>query len=556
MDEKGKSLAESVWTRMDRKAGAITELTIRQLRHRVSTWVVLSVGALVMILLLAFYIDGIREEFDPIDNDGDSADWDNDGYPEGQEYKYGTSDWNGDEYPGSGYYIRTGEIDWNDNNRIHSGNHTWEGTGFLDAEWIDAEYSGSRWSGIVDWNDVETCPEGEPTEDWWIDWGSACLYDDGSYFVSGKFRASGTVNAPENYYIEWGYYTAETDIEPESASMYIDEDGMLWDGEDPSELYVASDCRVGTYDSQTVYFCNGFEVDDDGDCLVNPNDDNNNGIPCDVVWVLDSDKNEIVDIRPDNNVNEDAAESEFEGEMVHRTFIIGTGKMAFVMMLGIFIPLFLALGLIRDETENGTLHYLLSKPIHRAEFILYRLLGYLLLAGTYILILVLFMALVTSLIAPGDSIVRLSDYPVWLGVGLATILVLAAYGALYNTIGLIAPKYGVYFCIILGIWEFIMGLFTMTLPSATVPMLSVSHWALQLIDSVVLMAWPDTLQYTQISDAFGVESGLPFFWQPPVHTLGTQSPVVALLVSCSILVMITLLMMAIGQSSFKNREIM
>ena len=556
MDEKGKSLAESVWTRMDRKAGAITELTIRQLRHRVTTWVVLSVGALVMILLLAFYIDGIREEFDPIDNDGDSADWDNDGYPEGQEYKYGTSDWNGDEYPGSGYYIRTGEIDWNDNNRIHSGNHTWEGTGFLDAEWIDAEYSGSRWSGIVDWNDVETCPEGEPMEDWWIDWGSACLYDDGSYFVSGKFRASGTVNAPENYYIEWGYYTAETDIEPESASMYIDEDGMLWDGEDPSELYVASDCRVGTYDSQTVYFCNGFEVDDDGDCLVNPNDDNNNGIPCDVVWVLDSDKNEIVDIRPDNNVNEDAAESEFEGEMVHRTFIIGTGKMAFVMMLGIFIPLFLALGLIRDETENGTLHYLLSKPIHRAEFILYRLLGYLLLAGTYILILVLFMALVTSLIAPGDSIVRLSDYPVWLGVGLATILVLAAYGALYNTIGLIAPKYGVYFCIILGIWEFIMGLFTMTLPSATVPMLSVSHWALQLIDSVVLMAWPDTLQYTQISDAFGVESGLPFFWQPPVHTLGTQSPVVALLVSCSVLVMITLLMMAIGQSSFKNREIM
>ena len=556
MDEKGKSLAESVWTRMDRKAGAITELTIRQLRHRVSTWVVLSVGALVMILLLAFYIDGIREEFDPIDNDGDSADWDNDGYPEGQEYKYGTSDWNGDEYPGSGYYIRTGEIDWNDNNRIHSGNHTWEGTGFLDAEWIDAEYSGSRWSGIVDWNDVETCPEGEPMEDWWIDWGSACLYDDGSYFVSGKFRASGTVNAPENYYIEWGYYTAETDIEPESASMYIDEDGMLWDGEDPSELYVASECRVGTYDSQTVYFCNGFEVDDDGDCLVNPNDDNNNGIPCDVVWVLDSDKNEIVDIRPDNNVNEDAAESEFEGEMVHRTFIIGTGKMAFVMMLGIFIPLFLALGLIRDETENGTLHYLLSKPIHRAEFILYRLLGYLLLAGTYILILVLFMALVTSLIAPGDSIVRLSDYPVWLGVGLATILVLAAYGALYNTIGLIAPKYGVYFCIILGIWEFIMGLFTMTLPSATVPMLSVSHWALQLIDSVVLMAWPDTLQYTQISDAFGVESGLPFFWQPPVHTLGTQSPVVALLVSCSVLVMITLLMMAIGQSSFKNREIM
>ena len=556
MDEKGKSLAESVWTRMDRKAGAITELTIRQLRHRVSTWVVLSVGALVMALLLAFYIDGIRDEFDPIDNDHDSEDWDDDGYSRGQEEKYGTNDWNGDEFPGSGYYIRTGEIDWNDNNRIHSGNQTWDGTGSLEAEWIDAEYTGNRWSGIVDWNDVNACPQGEATEDWWIDWGSACLYDDGSYFVSGIFKASGTVNVPENYYMEWGYYTEQTYIEPEPASMYIDEDDILWDGEDASELYVASDCRVGTYDGETVYFCDGSEVDDDGDCLIDPNDDNNNGIPCDVIWVLDSDKDELVDIWADDNVNEDPAESEFEGEMIHRTFIIGTGKMAFVMMLGIFIPLFLALGLIRDETENGTLHYLLSKPIHRAEFILYRLLGYLLLTGTYILVLVLIMAFVTSLIAPGEGIVRLSDYPVWLGVGLATILVLAAYGALYNTIGLIAPKYGVYFCIILGIWEFIMGLFTMTLPSATVPMLSVSHWALQLIDAVVLIAWPDTLQYTQISEAFGLDSGLPFFWQPPVHTLGTQNPVVALLVSCTVLTMISMLMIAIGQSSFKSREIM
>ena len=96
----------------------------------------------------------------------------------------------------------------------------------------------------------------------------------------------------------------------------------------------------------------------------------------------------------------------------------------------------------------------------------------------------------------------------------------------------------------------------MTLPSATVPMLSVSHWALQLIDAVVLIAWPDTLQYTQISEAFGLDSGLPFFWQPPVHTLGTQNPVVALLVSCTVLTMISMLMIAIGQSSFKNREIM
>ena len=59
MDEKGRALSETVWTRLDRKAGAITEFTVRQLRHRISTWVVLSIGVLVMALLLAFYVDAL-----------------------------------------------------------------------------------------------------------------------------------------------------------------------------------------------------------------------------------------------------------------------------------------------------------------------------------------------------------------------------------------------------------------------------------------------------------------------------------------------------------------
>ena len=33
MDDKGLSLKDSVWSQLDRKAGAIIELTIRQLRH-------------------------------------------------------------------------------------------------------------------------------------------------------------------------------------------------------------------------------------------------------------------------------------------------------------------------------------------------------------------------------------------------------------------------------------------------------------------------------------------------------------------------------------------
>ena len=56
MDAQGRDLAETVWTRIDRKAGAVIELTIRQLRHKISTWVVLALGTMLMVLLLAFYI--------------------------------------------------------------------------------------------------------------------------------------------------------------------------------------------------------------------------------------------------------------------------------------------------------------------------------------------------------------------------------------------------------------------------------------------------------------------------------------------------------------------
>ena len=141
-------------------------------------------------------------------------------------------------------------------------------------------------------------------------------------------------------------------VEAEPASNYIDEDDIDWTG-DPNKI-------------------NGF--DDDGDCLRvgwpeesppewdwwgnwerHDPDGNRNGIDCDVEWITDSDGN-VIAINPDNNVDEDPSEESLSYEDAHRAFIIGTGKIAFVMILGIFLPLFLALGLVRDETENGTLH--------------------------------------------------------------------------------------------------------------------------------------------------------------------------------------------------------
>ena len=164
--------------------------------------------------------------------------------------------------------------------------------------------------------------------------------------------------------------------------------------------------------------------------------------------------------------------------------------------------------------------------------------------------------IIAAALGPGDQIFRYSDLPVWLGIGLATIFVLAAYGAIFNTMGLISPKYGVYACIVFGVWEFAMGFFTILNPNWTVSSISVTHWALQMIDAVVLLSWPDTLQWSEMGSAYGINTSLSVFWQPPVHDLGTQSGFVALLVSSSMLLLISSIMIFIGQSVFGKREIM
>ncbi len=552
IDKQGRNLSTTVWTQLDRKAGAITELTIRQLRNRISTWVVLGVGVLLVSLLLIFYIDSIREEFEPFDNDGDSEDWDNDGYPLGQERMYGTSDYNAKHFPGSSEYIYQGDIDDNDQPRNHYGNHTWVNAwGYFTPTWIDTDTSNpfSNSFDWIDWSEEEIICEAaglsdNPFESY--DWGSLsrnyCLYENGTYVMFGAiFIGEGDFFVEPGWYTEWGYLTEEIFVEKHPKSMYIDEDDIDWDG-------------------TKISSSQGF--DDDGDCLKvdyidesNPNDSNRNGIYCDVQWTYDLNGN-LVSIQADDNVDEDPDDSKHIGESSHRTFIIGTGKIAFVMILGLFLPLFLALGLVRDESENGTLHYLLSKPIHRGEFILYRLLGYLAIVVSYTVILTFIIAFITSIIGPGDSIIRLSDYPVWIGIALSTILVLTAYGSVFNTIGLVLPRYGVYLCILFGIWEFLMGLFTITIPNSSITMLSISHWAIQIIDAIVMIAWSDTPLMQQQSDAFGLDTGISFFWHPPVHTLGTGNPFIALIISVVFILIFSIGMILIGQLIFRKKEIM
>ncbi|HJL96654.1 MAG TPA: hypothetical protein QF401_00745 [Candidatus Poseidoniaceae archaeon] len=91
---------DTIYRAFDRKASAIVEFTLRQYRTRTSTWVVLGVGFTALALIFLIYIDVMSSEFDSYDNDGDSLDYDNDGYPSGQEIRLGTDPWDSESHPG------------------------------------------------------------------------------------------------------------------------------------------------------------------------------------------------------------------------------------------------------------------------------------------------------------------------------------------------------------------------------------------------------------------------------------------------------------------------
>ncbi len=532
-------LADSVWARLDRKAGAIVEFTIRQLRIRTSTWVVGGIGILLMALLVLVYADELAGGIEAIDNDGDSSDYDGDGYPMGQERKWGTSDWDATEYPGSGWFEVQEWIPYGEN---RTGNQSYSGEGFLDADWIN-ESAVSRGYGWIDISEVDECTGGG--DNWiYVPYGAACTASDGRLRFSGRLEASGTVSTEGWLYLERGEWHDGFEVSPDPASMYIDEDPIDWDGD-------------------LSHRAQGF--DDDGDCLRTDwvgqqemwwynNDTNGDHVPCNVLYYTDFDGDEISRIAADPNVDEDPEEGAFVGEAIHRGFVAGVGKIAFIFLLGLFIPLFLATGLIREEMEAGTMYYLIGKPIHRGEFFTYRILGFMALAGPYILGLAVLTGIITSFLGPGDQLFRFGDLVVWFMIGLAAMLALLAYGTSFAAFGVFSKKYGVYIAIAMGVWEFMMAMVSLTAPTATIGMLSVSHWAIQIVDAGVLMGWPDTLQMSIIAEGFGWEADLAIsaFWNPPAHS---KSPAVAVLISSVILLSYTLLMILIGQSSFGRQEL-
>ena len=301
--------------------------------------------------------------------------------------------------------------------------------------------------------------------------------------------------------------------------------------------------------------------DDDGDCLEadrpdGAKDTNGNGVVCDgfirQAWYGS-------ELTRDNGVDEDPDDEAIIQEATHRAFLLGYGKLGVVFLLGIFLPLFLATGLIRGEMTSETMHFLLAKPIARGEVLLYRLLGYLALVWPASAAIVGLSALVTGLAAPGEGFYRFEDLGIWLAILLATWLALLVYGMLFMTLG-VMWKYGIVLAIPFAAWEFGMAFLSMGLPSSPLLRVSVIGWCLAIIDAATALSWPDQeafIAYTTDYTIWNVDfvapgDGLSFLAsEAPFAISATGNIAVAILV----LLFQASVIWIVGQALFKGKEI-
>ncbi len=123
-------------------------------------------------------------------------------------------------------------------------------------------------------------------------------------------------------------------VQPDPPEKWINEDDFDWQG-----------ISIGE---------NSLGSDDDGDCEIkdtsSQKDTNGNGVECDIRILIDP-ANSTFLIDADTGVDEDPDEDKYGKEASHRAFILGIGKFGIVYLLGIFLPLFLATGLIRASCK-------------------------------------------------------------------------------------------------------------------------------------------------------------------------------------------------------------
>ena len=329
-------------------------------------------------------------------------------------------------------------------------------------------------------------------------------------------------------------------ILPDDPSVWIDEDDFDWDS--------LAEGSVGK--------------DDNGDCdlesrTASQKDANNNGIPCDIEITSERWNPDALVIRSDGNVDEDPDDEAYALEAIHRSFVLATGKLGVVFLIGIFVPLFMATGLIRNEMISGTMHFMLAKPIARSEVFLYRLLGFYALAWVYLTVLIALLAVITGLTGPSEGFFRFSDLGVWMAVWLASLLAVMVYGMLFCTLG-VMWKHGMVLALPFAAWELGMVLTTLGAPEASILRFSVIGWAMNIVDAGAALAWSDTPLLIQMG-LWGGGNGplegseaLNFFWSTPGLGLGALGTII---VSVLVLVFQTAACWLLGSALFKSKEI-
>ncbi len=262
-------------------------------------------------------------------------------------------------------------------------------------------------------------------------------------------------------------------------------------------------------------------------------------------------------ISSDGNVDEDPDDEAYALESIHRSFVLAIGKLGVVFLIGIFVPLFMATGLIRNEMTSGTMHFMLAKPIARGEVFLYRLLGFYALAWVYLTLLIALLALITGFAGPGEGIFRFSDLGVWMSVWLASVLAIMVYGMLFCTLG-VMWKHGMVLALPFAAWELGMILTTLGAPDAAILRFSVIGWAMNIVDAGAALAWSDTPLMIQMGlwgggngSLEGAEA-LNIFWSRPGLDLGALGTII---VSVFVLLFQTAACWLLGSTLFKSKEI-
>ena len=367
---------------------------------------------------------------------------------------------------------------------------------------------------------------------------------DGDGYPDGQERLEGTNPNSAESFPDW--------VDPDPPEKWINEDDIDWDILSDGENYVGND--------------------DDGDCTnldtSSQRDSNDNGRECDILVTVDA-LNSTITVDADANVDEDPDEEKYGKEAGHRSFILGIGKFGIVYLLGIFLPLFLATGLIREEMSEGTIHYMLAKPIARGELLLYRMLGYIGITWPFIISICVLLCLITGFTGPGDGFFRWSDIGVWMSIAWATMLVSLVYGTIFCGFGIIW-KNGVILAIIFAAWE--LGMAFVAIFSggdSSIRYMSVIGWGMIIVDAGVAISWPDNWQLIEIGLWGGGHGEENWLGEMAYVALPAAEPLAAFsgspnlgvsnwlsfLISTLVLVFQGAMFWFIGQSIFKGKEV-